>query len=507
MKRILLVLFAVILSVTCFATVALAADVSVKLDGETLAFEQPPVIIEGRTLVPLRAIFEALGATVEWNGETKTVTSTKGDVTIKLAIGSNVLNKNDESVELDVPAQIVGEGYTMVPARAIAESFGVTVDWDDATKTVVLTSPVVDAPVEPETVEGTVVNLIRADTYTGNSNYYYGNCVDSKLKMVANPIDANDKVFVLEPGVNDKASWTYFWVKDTKYIPGQTYIAEYDIYIESDVFGYVPEKATFGTNFRYGDNAEGGASKDRGVAPNGKSSVMTVPTATWQHVQYIYTIPETINLDAEMKFGVYGNPIKNPDYSFNTALKYYIDNISVVPYSGDKGHGPVAGANAIHAMNKFDIDAVDGIVIDFDSESVLEEVPFGKVHAPELKDGHIYLTVAEGVTTDVQANYKTSFDASEYNAVAFKVKSDAPAFADSYFAVYYATEDDPKLSQAKSKAYGYVDCKLTEDGYYIGYIDFSDVDEWKGTITTLRFDPMEHVVGTVAVDKLIIFKK
>ena len=485
---------------------ALAADVSVKLDGETLAFEQPPVIIEGRTLVPLRAIFEALGATVEWNGETKTVTSTKGDVTIKLAIGSNVLNKNDESVELDVPAQIVGEGYTMVPARAIAESFGVTVDWDDATKTVVLTSPVVEAPVVPETVEGAVVNLIRADTYTGNSNYYYGNTVDSKLKVVANPVDESDKVFVLEPADTGKASWTYFWVKNVKFVPGQRYIAEYDILIESDVYNYVPETATFGTNFRYGDNAEDGVSKDRGVAPNGKSSVMTVATGEWNHVKYVYTIPETINASAEMKFGIYGNPIKNPDYSFNTALKYYVDNISVVPFDGKNADGPIK-ASEVSIMDKFDIDAVEGIVFDFNDESDLEKTPFGKVHSPEIKDGHIYLTVGEDMTTDVQASYKSSFDASEYNAVAFKVKSDAPAFEGSYFAVYYATEDDPKLSQAKSKSYGYDGCKKTEDGYYIGYIDFTNIENWKGTVTTVRFDPMEHVIGTVAIDKLIIFKK
>ena len=139
MKKLLTLVVAAIM-IMSFAVATNAADISVTLNGEALVFEQAPVIVEGRTLVPLRAIFEALGASVEWNGETKTVTSVKDDVTVKLTIGSNTLYKNDEAVELDVPAQIFGEGYTMVPIRAVSESFGIKVEWDDATKTVILTT-------------------------------------------------------------------------------------------------------------------------------------------------------------------------------------------------------------------------------------------------------------------------------------------------------------------------------------------------------------------------------
>ncbi len=119
-----------------------APEVSVFLDGGKINFaDQAPVIVEGRTLVPLRAIFEALGAKVEWDGSTKTVTATRDTDVIKLTIGDTKLYKNGQvAYELDVPAQIMGGGFTMVPVRAISESFGCKVDWAAALRAVVITS-------------------------------------------------------------------------------------------------------------------------------------------------------------------------------------------------------------------------------------------------------------------------------------------------------------------------------------------------------------------------------
>lgn len=114
-------------------------QIDVKLNGNPLSFDQPPIIQNGRTLVPLRAIFEAMGATVDWDGDTQTVISTLFGTTVKLTIGSNILYRNDEAKTLDVPAQIVNN-YTMVPARAVAEAFGANVDWDGDTQTVYITT-------------------------------------------------------------------------------------------------------------------------------------------------------------------------------------------------------------------------------------------------------------------------------------------------------------------------------------------------------------------------------
>ena len=116
-------------------------EIQVILNNSKLNFDQPPIIINDRTLVPLRAIFEALGATVDWDGNIQTVTSKKGNTTVTIAIGDNKLYVNNNVTVLDVPAQIVND-RTLVPVRAISEAFGCNVQWVEASKTVIIKSAV-----------------------------------------------------------------------------------------------------------------------------------------------------------------------------------------------------------------------------------------------------------------------------------------------------------------------------------------------------------------------------
>lgn len=113
------------------------ADISVLVNGKAINFDVPPQIIDGRTLVPLRAIFEALGAEVNWNGETRTVTAQRDDTQISMTIGNNVMKVDSREIVLDVPPQIIGD-RTLVPARAAAEGFGAEVGWDGETRTVTI---------------------------------------------------------------------------------------------------------------------------------------------------------------------------------------------------------------------------------------------------------------------------------------------------------------------------------------------------------------------------------
>lgn len=116
-------------------------EILVRVDGEYVNFDQPPAIVNDRTLVPVRAIFESMGISVDWNADTRTVTATRDNTSISLAIDSNVIYKtvNGETtqIEIDVPAQILGD-RTMVPARAVAQSFGASVNWDGKTRTVII---------------------------------------------------------------------------------------------------------------------------------------------------------------------------------------------------------------------------------------------------------------------------------------------------------------------------------------------------------------------------------
>ena len=125
-------------------------EIAVELDGKTIEFDVNPEIIDGRTMVPLRKIFEEIGALVKWDGETQTISARKNKKTITLVVGSSELKidkgKTDddgnpivETVALEVEPQIVS-GRTLVPARAISESFGLDVEWDESANKVVITS-------------------------------------------------------------------------------------------------------------------------------------------------------------------------------------------------------------------------------------------------------------------------------------------------------------------------------------------------------------------------------
>ncbi len=90
-------------------------------DGNELKPDVPPVIKEGRTLIPIRPITEALGATVQWNERERTVLISKGDITIQLQVENRIALVNGRRVELDVPAENINS-RVFVPLRFISEA-------------------------------------------------------------------------------------------------------------------------------------------------------------------------------------------------------------------------------------------------------------------------------------------------------------------------------------------------------------------------------------------------
>lgn len=98
-------------------------------------FDTPPVIKEGRTLIPVRAVSEALGAKVEYDDVEKIVTITKDGKVIVFSLAEGTVTVNEETVEIDVPAEIMNN-RTMVPLRFIAEQLELTVEWDQETQTI-----------------------------------------------------------------------------------------------------------------------------------------------------------------------------------------------------------------------------------------------------------------------------------------------------------------------------------------------------------------------------------
>ena len=110
----------------------------VRLNGKYIKFSnQYPLVVNNRTLIPIRGVSEALGATVSWDGDTACATIRKGSTTIKLYINSEDAYVNGEPYVLDVPAELINN-RTMVPIRFVAEALGTEVDWNQETCTVEL---------------------------------------------------------------------------------------------------------------------------------------------------------------------------------------------------------------------------------------------------------------------------------------------------------------------------------------------------------------------------------
>lgn len=119
------------------------SEISINVNGVKIEMDQPPIIENGRTLVPLRAVAEALGCNVEWDNTAKTASFVQGDVTAVITVGENYILVGDgvynEEFPIDTPA-IIKNSRTMIPLRALSECFGFEVEWDSVTRTVAISS-------------------------------------------------------------------------------------------------------------------------------------------------------------------------------------------------------------------------------------------------------------------------------------------------------------------------------------------------------------------------------
>ncbi len=158
--------------------------INVTINREKIEFDQNPIIISGRTLVPLRKIFESLNAFVEWDDASQSVYAKKGATEISLTIDSNIAKVNGKEILLDVPAKIVND-RTLVPARFVAETLNCNVGWNGDTNTVIINSykPLADEK-----------NLFSVDKVT------YGKYIATNGKVYANPIYNHSELMKVTPG-------------------------------------------------------------------------------------------------------------------------------------------------------------------------------------------------------------------------------------------------------------------------------------------------------------------
>ena len=151
------------------ATAAALDSPQVFLEGKPLVFtDVAPMIKNGRTLVPLRFIFEAVGAQVAWDQATQEVTATRGTDVVKLRIAATDASINGSTVALDVPAQIVND-RTLAPLRFVGEAFGGKVGWEADTRSIYISMPLTEVPAAPAPAPGALMpNQVQVVASTVN---------------------------------------------------------------------------------------------------------------------------------------------------------------------------------------------------------------------------------------------------------------------------------------------------------------------------------------------------
>jgi len=136
-------IFFAVVALFIFASTAVVyanGSIRVVVDGEPVIFaDQEPVLVDGRTLVPVRDVFEMLNFDVDWEPETSTAIFVSENHEMRITVGQSIFYTNGVAHELDVPAQLIG-GRTMVPLRFPLESVGYYLDWDGETQTVIVSS-------------------------------------------------------------------------------------------------------------------------------------------------------------------------------------------------------------------------------------------------------------------------------------------------------------------------------------------------------------------------------
>lgn len=164
MKKIMKVLMLCMLMISVIISTAAFAnsEIKVAIDGEYVEFDVQPQLINDRTMVPLRAIFEALGAEVDWDNDTQTVIAMKDDVTVTATIGSTKMYIDDAEKTMDVAPMLLN-GRTLVPVRFVAEAFDCDVDWDGDGNTVYIESHDEVIPLDEYN------NLTKEELYEMNS--------------------------------------------------------------------------------------------------------------------------------------------------------------------------------------------------------------------------------------------------------------------------------------------------------------------------------------------------
>lgn len=340
----LILTFALVISLGSFAFAA-ENDITVTVDCDKVVFDQQPIILEGRTLVPLRAIFEKLGAEVTWDDPTKTATAIKGDITIKIQNQNNIMTKNEEQITLDVPAQIINS-RTLVPVRAISEAFGCSVDWFGNTRTVAVYSDELLKTVYNATM------LLGKKEYNPDDTFTYGELSNAAITLILNEKET------AYPGLGTEEPFKHTYARDFFYACSNIFGEEF-MAIEN-----IDKKATLADaaevlSYAAGVHDEKHETISTEVLLNGKDG--TKEATMKQFAEMVTRIDEVSPILVKIVISK-GKVLKNVQTKINKDLSSYPQNANKYRvildelansfyekeiYNGESAHLPIEGYNFV----------------------------------------------------------------------------------------------------------------------------------------------------------------
>lgn len=236
--------------------------ISVLMNGIPLTFDSEPFIENGRTFVPMRSIFEAFGASVEWYEETKSVLASKNLKTIGLQIGDSSIYIDGAKNSLDC-APIIRNDRTMIPVRAVAEGLDANVSWDENTKSVIITPAPKDIYIKPSCVNdqitsdsGKVLCRISANIPVVSSEKYPD--AAQILNKTANSWTEETKQMAEDSleALGDELTEPYIFDLDYKVSYYNGDIISYFVQIYANTGGVHPSTYSFGYVYSLKENRE-----------------------------------------------------------------------------------------------------------------------------------------------------------------------------------------------------------------------------------------------------------
>ena len=329
-------------------------------------------------------------------------------------------------------------------------------------------------------IEEIAMTITNGDAEDANLNPFRSN--NAKISRVEDPDKKGNHVWFVE--ANPDGKYVYFRY-DARYTLGKTYKISYDIKLGDNNAGNPALTSTsFCSNLVYPDK---GANGDRNHIVN-NGNVKISQADGWVHYEALHTI-DKMDSKTGCEFTIYMNPANDAGFS------YYLDNITISMLTEEE-------QMKANPAKFFKWENAKGEVI-FDSDEQWNSIEkFSGLTEHYVENGELYMVADEA--SDPQVYLDGSFDGDKYKLVAvrFKAENVGEERTTAGAKIYFETEAEPGLSEKKAASIKTVSLLYDDDGYYTAAFHMTNAS-WKGTVTSIRFDPCD-ATGTFVVDKVML---